>query len=378
MKNFGAIEINPIVIKELRSRMRGVRAFVILSLVLILLGVFSFGLYRIVTTAESYSSAPLSPQVGQVLFTGLVFLELILIAAITPTLTSGAISDEKENQTYEILCATPINPTRILWGKLGSSLGYIFIVIFAALPISSLVFVFGGVSYRDMIKAILLLSAVAVMVGVIGIFTSALFGRTGRATAVTYLIVVFLFLGPVFISIIVGLFQQHEISHWVLIQSPLNALASAISPSTGFENRSNLIWRFGSTPEWLFGSQIISFTSIPRPLYHYSLPLFGFITLILFLISTRLVKPIFRWKIQWTEAILALAIIIGYMGLVLLAFTLTAHRYEYNRLSGRSDSHPYSKEMCDLAVSKSTHASTDDQPSPFQETNAHMHGFNSI
>ena len=46
---------------------------------------------------------PLSPQVGQMLFAGLVFIELMIISAITPSVTAMAISGEKEKQTYEML-----------------------------------------------------------------------------------------------------------------------------------------------------------------------------------------------------------------------------------------------------------------------------------
>src|SRR5512139_2654592 len=94
---------NPIIIKELRSRMRGVRAFATLTGALLLLGIFSYALYRMVIVASRFSSTPLSPQIGQALFAGLAFLELIIVAAITPSVTAGAISGEHEKQTYEML-----------------------------------------------------------------------------------------------------------------------------------------------------------------------------------------------------------------------------------------------------------------------------------
>ena len=84
-------EPNPIVVKELRSRMRGWRAFAILTSILLLLGGASYGLYRIVLTTSRYSSTPLSPQIGQVLFLGLAFLELMMVCFITPAVTAGSI-----------------------------------------------------------------------------------------------------------------------------------------------------------------------------------------------------------------------------------------------------------------------------------------------
>ena len=50
--------VNPIVVKELWSRMRGVRAFAILTAVLLLLAGVSYLFYRLVLATTIYSSAP--------------------------------------------------------------------------------------------------------------------------------------------------------------------------------------------------------------------------------------------------------------------------------------------------------------------------------
>ena len=60
-------ELNPIIVKELRSRMRGSRAFATLTGILLILAVFSFALYTLIVRTAQYSSIPLSPQVGQAL-----------------------------------------------------------------------------------------------------------------------------------------------------------------------------------------------------------------------------------------------------------------------------------------------------------------------
>jgi ABC-2 type transport system permease protein len=134
---------NPIIVKELRSRMRDTRAFATLTAMLLLLGGSSYLLYRLAITTSSYSSIPLSPQIGQTLFLALAFLELMVICAIAPAVTAGAISSEQEKLTYEMLMATPLHPASILWGKLVSALSYVFLLIFAAIPMASLIFIFG-------------------------------------------------------------------------------------------------------------------------------------------------------------------------------------------------------------------------------------------
>ena len=53
MRLHPGLGMNPIMVKELRSRMRGARAFVILTATLLLLGTVSYALYRIVLTRMS-------------------------------------------------------------------------------------------------------------------------------------------------------------------------------------------------------------------------------------------------------------------------------------------------------------------------------------
>jgi ABC-2 type transport system permease protein len=320
---------NPIIVKEVRSRMRGVRAFATLTGILILLGGISYALYQLVLVNTRYSSTPVSPQIGQALFSGLMFLELMLVCGITPAVTAGAISGEQEKLTYEMLLATPLRPVSILWGKLISALGYIFLLLFAAVPMSSLIFIFGGVAPRDMFKGLLILVIVAVMLGVLALFMSALFGRTGRATVVSYVVVLAMLLGPMFLAIVLGVVRQAEPPRWILVPSPINAMFSAILPSVGTSGAGGLFWFLGGD-FWRLSAPVISQTSIPRPLYHYSLPLFGAITLVLYLVSTRLVQPTRRWRISRRDGLVAFGLLAGYAGLVVLAFFLTTGRYEQN------------------------------------------------
>jgi ABC-2 type transport system permease protein len=336
--------INPIIVKELRSRMRDTRAFITLTTMLIVLGSSSYLLYRLALTTSTYSSAPLSPQIGQSLFIALAFLELMAICAITPAVTAGTISSEQEKQTYEMLMATPLHPASILWGKLVSALSYVFLLIFAAIPMASLIFIFGGVSLRDMLKALIVLVIVAVTLGVIGLFLSAWLGRTSRATVVSYLVVVTIIAGPLIAYIATGILNQAEPPRWILVPNPLSALFSALTPSStmGGSFSSNLLWTLGiglGGNLGILSGSTISMVGIPRPLYHYSLPLYGAISIILYFLSTRLVRPTQRWKFTLREIVFALSILLVFGGAVGLAFLSTADRYE-NAGIAQTDSLP--------------------------------------
>ena len=83
----------------------------------------------------------------------------------------------------------------------------------------------------------------------------------------------------------------------------------------------------GSLPDLLSYTPISS-TSIPRPIYHLSLPIYGLISLLLFLLSSRLARPIRRWHLHWTEWLLASVLILGYLGIIGMLYASTTSRYE--------------------------------------------------
>jgi ABC-type transport system involved in multi-copper enzyme maturation permease subunit len=325
--------INPIIVKELRARMRETRAFAILTGVLLALGIVSYLIYRMaLVMAGAYASTPLSPQIGQMLFIALAFLELMMVCAIAPAVTAGAISGEQEKLTYEMLLATPLHPASILWGKLVSALSYVFLLIFAAIPMFSLIFIFGGVTVRDLLKALLILVVVAITFGIMGLFMSAWLKRTSRATVASFLIVVALIAGTFFLYVAIGVIRQVEPPRWLLAANPVSALFSALSnalpnESSAFGFIGMLGWNLGGSLRLLSGSTI-SYTGIPRPLYHYSLPLYIGLALFLYMLSTRLVLPTHRWRLDIKQVLFALILLAAFGGAVALAFMATADRYE--------------------------------------------------
>jgi ABC-type transport system involved in multi-copper enzyme maturation permease subunit len=190
-------------VKELRGRMRGRRAFVILTIYLLLLGSFAWMMELILerryagTVANSAAFA--SSQVGQGIFVALIMLETLLVVALAPAFTAGAISLEREKQTLDMLATTPVSSLSIVVGKLFSALTYLFILIFASIPLTAIVFVFGGVAPDDVIRAYAVLLATALGLGSVGIFFSALIKRTQAATIITYFAVGAATLGAFFV-----------------------------------------------------------------------------------------------------------------------------------------------------------------------------------
>ncbi len=199
LRHFGS-GITAVGVKELRGRMRGRRAFVVLTLYLLLLCVFAWGIYQLQRQINDAgfgfgSGVPVSATVGHAIFSGLLVLETLLVLVLAPALTSGAVSLEREKQTLDLLVATPLSTLAMVVGKLLSALTYVFLLILASIPVTSIVFTFGGVGPEDVVRAYAYLFAVAFGTGAIALFYSALLRRTQAATVVSYLTVLAVTLG---------------------------------------------------------------------------------------------------------------------------------------------------------------------------------------
>jgi ABC-2 type transport system permease protein len=189
-------------VKELRGRMRGRRAFVILTVYLMLLAAFAWMMELILVEERSRgasSAAFASAEIGAGIFTGLVMLETLLVVVLAPAFTAGSISLEREKQTLDLLATTPISSLSIVVAKLFSALTYLFILIFASIPLTAMVFVFGGVAPDDVVKAYIVLIATAIGLGSVGLFFSALLKRTQAATVASYFTALVATLGTLFI-----------------------------------------------------------------------------------------------------------------------------------------------------------------------------------
>ncbi len=177
---------NPVAVKELRGRMRGARAFIVLTVYLFLMSGFMLLLYMLSTASQDIYGFTSGGQVGRTLFAGIVAVELFLVTFIAPAFTAGAISGERERQTYDLLRTTLLPARKLVIGKLVSALAYVFLLLLAAIPLQSVAFLFGGVSEAELILAFVILGVTAIVLGAVGVFFSARLPRTLAANVTTY------------------------------------------------------------------------------------------------------------------------------------------------------------------------------------------------
>jgi ABC-type transport system involved in multi-copper enzyme maturation permease subunit len=301
---------NPVLIKELRGRMRGPRAFLLLTAILVLLALFTYGLYRIIlASVENTDDRAAGALIGQSLFTGLVFLTTLIICALTPALTASALSGEHEHKTFDLLVSTPLSGVAILFGKLLAALSYVGLLLAAVVPFASLAFVFGGVTTRDLVRALLILCGVALTYGVLGLFFSALLRRTWWAVAASYLVLAGFVLGTAFAATVSPVIWNQELPRWLLALNPFNAVASALGSAAardfflpgptissapfGLVARSPI-----ESLDPVAGLIVSGGTAGARPLWQYTAGSYAWLTVALYFISTQLVKPVRPFRVS--------------------------------------------------------------------------------
>ncbi len=180
-------EFNPLLIKELRGHMRGARAFVVLTVYLLLLSCFTSIVYYAYSAEASVpGGGPEMAYLGQGIFATVVLLEIFAVTAITPAFTAGAISGERERKTYELLRTTLLPARGVISGKLAAALTYTLLLILAAVPLQSLAFVLGGVVVEELALALVILLVTAIAYAAIGLFFSSLVRTTRAATGLSY------------------------------------------------------------------------------------------------------------------------------------------------------------------------------------------------
>jgi ABC-2 type transport system permease protein len=202
----GWIRRNPVALKELRGRMRGSRAFVVLTIYVALMSIFTVVLYLIYTASASVTLSTSGGVIGKTIFAGLVGIELFLVCFVAPAFTAGAISGERERRTFNLLRTTLLPARRIVTGKLLSALAYIVLLLLVAVPLQSLAFLMGGVTIEEVLLSVELLLVTAIGYGAAGIFFSAVTKRTLAASILTYTFALVMTVAMPLATLVLGMF----------------------------------------------------------------------------------------------------------------------------------------------------------------------------
>ena len=175
------------------------------------------------------------------IFVSMSYLQLALVSLLAPIFTAGAITQEKDSQTYDILLATPLTNGQIVLGTLLSRLFFVFALLVSGIPVFSITQIFGGVAFGDVLMSCTIAAVTALVTGALAVAIATFKVGTRRTIfsfymlIVVYLVGLFLldklaFFKPAVLDPNVGTFTNLAQTSWLTGIHPFLALRSILDP----------------------------------------------------------------------------------------------------------------------------------------------------
>src|SRR4051812_32262162 len=246
-------------------------------------------IFSLVTSSNSVSGtspANLAAESGKI-FQRMSMLQLALVALLAPIFTAGAITQEKDSQTYDILLTTPLTNAQVILGSLMSRLFFVIVLLVSGIPIFSITQIFGGVAIRSIILSFLIAAATATVTGALAMAIATFKVGTRRTIFSFYMFVVIYLVGGF-------LLDRLDFFHVALLDPATGNVSSDLSKTSWltamhpflslraiFHDRSYLPPSLAQLPESLRGWPIGRYLTSPTSFY----------ISFMFFLSTILVLP---------------------------------------------------------------------------------------
>ncbi|MFH1746442.1 MAG: ABC transporter permease subunit [Planctomycetota bacterium] len=130
-----------------------------------------FVVLLVMGTEGSGSLAELAKKSTQT-FMVVSLVQLFLMSFIAPVFCAGAITQEKDSNTFHILLATPLSNAQIVLGSLFSRLTFVWVLLLAGLPIFCITMIYGGVTSAEIFQSFGLAACTGLLTGSIAIMIS--------------------------------------------------------------------------------------------------------------------------------------------------------------------------------------------------------------
>src|SRR5438552_6011322 len=163
----------------------GYLALLILVVIFALVGAGSVGNASLAELAKTSAN----------LFQRMSYCQLALVALLAPIFTAGAITQEKDSQTYDILLATPLTNGQIVLGSLLSRLFFVIALLVSGIPIFSITQIFGGVAIRSIALSFAIAAATAFVTASIAMAIAVFKVGTRRTIFSFYMLIVIYLVG---------------------------------------------------------------------------------------------------------------------------------------------------------------------------------------
>jgi ABC-type transport system involved in multi-copper enzyme maturation permease subunit len=185
---------NPILLRVVEAGGKRVRD---LAIRCIYLGLLVFFVIFSLFTQHSTDTSSLTDlsNASRAIFHSMSYLQLGLVSLLAPIFTAGAITQEKDSQTYDILLATPLSNAQIVLGSLMSRLFFVIALLVSGIPIFSVTQIFGGVAIHSIAISFAIAAATAFVTGALAMAIATFKVGTRRTIFSFYLFIVIYLVG---------------------------------------------------------------------------------------------------------------------------------------------------------------------------------------
>ena len=181
-----SVRMNPVLGRELKERVRGLRAFLIAAFFVAFLALTAFLVYEGNKVSASVFDLSRQTRLGRDPFDWVLFIMTLLVLFFVPGLLAGAVAGERERQTLLPLQVTMLRPRSIITGKVSAAIAFLALLIVTSMPVFAVAYLLGGIRVVDIVRGVgsILLMALLLAVMVVAISTFA--KRVQSATLLSY------------------------------------------------------------------------------------------------------------------------------------------------------------------------------------------------
>jgi ABC-type transport system involved in multi-copper enzyme maturation permease subunit len=142
-------------------------------------------------------------------FYSILVVQTAAVLVLTPAYIAGAISEERERGTLELLFTTHLSDREVVLGKMAGRLAHLAGVLLAGLPLVALTQLWGGVDFRLVLVGFYATGLYLLSVGAISIFSSVINRTVLPAVIMSYALTMAFFLVSMLLPILnpPGLFE---------------------------------------------------------------------------------------------------------------------------------------------------------------------------
>lgn len=168
------------------------------------------------------------------LLLGLIIGQLVLLMLFVPGIAAVSLTEEKEQNTLEMLYASRLSAAQIIFGKIGSAVAYPLLLLVTGLPFVGLLYYRGDVDLMGLAWAYLILVVTAVFLAAVSLAISAVSRQTSTALVFAYVLALVL-CGGVLVPAAIMLESQQGLNamvlHYSRSVSPVAAALSLLRPN---------------------------------------------------------------------------------------------------------------------------------------------------